>query len=318
MTIAAVFPGQGSQVIGIGIELAQKFDVARKVFNEVNEAIGENLFKIMQSGDEKTLQLTENAQPALMSTGIAVVRVLEYKIGRKIGEVISHTAGHSLGEYTSLVASESLKLSDAARLLRIRGKAMQSAVPVGIGSMVAIIGASIEDVEHFIASAGNTKEVVEIANDNAPGQIVISGHSKSVDLVLDIAKKSGVRKALKLSVSAPFHSSMMNPAALIMSNALDKIKISEPKIPIICNVTAVPETAPNILKQNLILQVTGKVRWRETMESMVRLGVNQVVEMGTGKVLTGLARRCDNNLTTVNLQTSDDIIKWLHTENNLR
>ena len=314
MTIAVVYPGQGSQVLGMGADLSKKYKVARLVFEEVNEALNEDLFKIMQFGDKDILQLTKNAQPAIMAAGIAVSRVVEKETGKKIAQIASHTAGHSLGEYTSLVSAESLTLSDAAKLLRIRGEAMQSAVPVGLGTMVAMIGVSIDDVEHFIASVGDLNGIVEVANDNAPGQVVISGHIKALNSVIKFAEESGVKRSIKLSVSAPFHSSLMEKAAETMSEALSKIKINEPKIPIICNYNAIPETAPNLLRENLINQITKKVRWRESMENLSNLGINQIVEMGTGKVLTGIARRCVKNIQCQGLETPEEIVKWIANE----
>ena len=315
MSIAVIFPGQGSQVVGMGVRLAKEFKVAKILFDEIDDALNEKLSDIMKNGDEIKLQLTKNAQPALMATGIAVVKVIEKLSGKSITNIASHTAGHSLGEYTALVASQSLKVSDAARLLRLRGLSMQSAVPVGMGGMVALIGVSIEDVEHFIASVSNIKGVVEVANDNAPGQVVISGDTKPVEAVLDFAKKNGVKRAIKLSVSAPFHSSLMQPAAKKMKLALDSIDLLEPKIPVISNVTAVPETAPNLLKNNLVSQITGKVRWRETMEVLPLLGVSQIIEMGTGKVLTGLARRGAKDLTSFSIETPEEIINWIEKSN---
>ncbi len=314
MSIAVVYPGQGSQVLGMGADLSKKYKVARMVFEEVNEALKEDLFKIMQFGNQEDLQLTKNAQPAIMASGIAVTRVVEKETGKKIGEIASHTAGHSLGEYTSLVAAGSLTLRDAAKLLRIRGEAMQSAVPVGLGSMVAMIGVSIEDVEHFIASVGDLNGIVEVANDNAPGQVVISGHIPALNSVIKFAEESGLKRSIRLSVSAPFHSSLMEKAAETMSEALKNIKINEPKIPIICNYNATPETAPNLLHKNLINQVTRKVRWRETMEKLSNLGINQIVEMGTGKVLTGIARRCVQNIQCHGIETSEEIVKWIANE----
>ena len=314
MTILAVFPGQGSQIVGMGNEISKNFKSAKLVFDEVDDALNFKLSKIMKEGNESELRLTKNAQPALMATGIAVVKVIEEISGMDLGKIISHSAGHSLGEYTALVSADSISISDAAKLLRIRGEAMQNAVPIGVGSMVAILGASVEDVEYFIASVGNMEGLVEIANDNAPGQVVISGNVEPLDLIIDVAKKSGVRKIIKLSVSAPFHCSLMKPAAEIMKIALEKVKFLEPKVPIISNVSAIPETSPQILKSNLVLQVTNRVRWRETMASLPRLGISQIVEMGTGQVLTGLARRGAKNLQSINLETSAAIKNWLKLE----
>ena len=314
MSIIAVFPGQGSQTIGMGMEVSKTIKSAKNVLDEVDDALNFKLSEVMKEGDEETLRLTKNAQPALMATGIAIVRAVEEISGKNISQIVSHSAGHSLGEYTALVSAGSISISDAAKLLRIRGEAMQNAVPVGKGSMVAILGVSIEDIEYFIGSAGNSEGLVEIANDNAPGQVVISGDLKTLNLITALAKESGVRKIIKLSVSAPFHCSLMKSAADTMEKAFQDINILEPNFPIISNVSAIPETSPQIIKNNLILQVTKTVRWRETMASLSRLGISQIVEMGTGKVLTGLAKRGANNLSALNLETSEDIKKWLNAE----
>ena len=314
MTILAIFPGQGSQKVGMGLELSKKFKSAQMVFEEVDEALSFKLSKVMKEGDNETLKLTENAQPALMATGIAVVKVIEELTGNSLANIVSHAAGHSLGEYTSLVSAGSLKISEAARLLKIRGIAMQNAVPVGRGSMVAILGASIEDVEHFIALVDNSNGIVEIANDNAPGQVVVSGNVEALKILIQLAKDRGIRKIIPLSVSAPFHCSLMKPAAENMEIALEKVKLEEPDFPIICNVSSIPETSTQIIKNNLILQITHRVRWRETMETLSRLGISQIVEMGTGKVLTGLAKRGAPELNSLNLETSEDILQWLKIE----
>ena len=314
MSIIAVFPGQGSQTIGMGMQVSKTIKSAKNVLDEVDDALNFKLSEVMKEGDEETLRLTKNAQPALMATGIAIVRAIEEISGKNISQIVSHSAGHSLGEYTALVSAGSISISDAAKLLRIRGEAMQNAVPVGLGSMVAILGVSIEDIEYFIGSVGNSEGLVEIANDNAPGQVVISGDLKTLNLIIALAKESGVRKIIKLSVSAPFHCSLMKSAADTMEKAFQDINILEPNFPIISNVSAIPETSPQIIKNNLILQVTKTVRWRETMASLSRLGISQIVEMGTGKVLTGLAKRGANNLSAINLETSEDIKKWLNAE----
>ena len=222
MTILAVFPGQGSQKVGMGLELCNNFKSAQMVFDEVDEALSFKLSKVMKEGDDETLKLTENAQPALMATGIAVVRVIEELTGKTLSKIVSHAAGHSLGEYTSLVSAGSLTIYEAARLLKIRGMAMQNAVPVGQGSMAAILGASIEDIEHFIALVDSSNGIVEIANDNAPGQVVVSGNVEALKILIQLAKDSGIRKIIPLSVSAPFHCSLMEPAAENMEIALKK------------------------------------------------------------------------------------------------
>ena len=314
MSIIAVFPGQGSQTIGMGMQVSKTIKSAKNVLDEVDDALNFKLSEVMKEGDEETLRLTKNAQPALMATGIAIVRAIEEISRKNISQIVSHSAGHSLGEYTALVSAGSISISDAAKLLRIRGEAMQNAVPVGLGSMVAILGVSIEDIEYFIGSVGNSEGLVEIANDNAPGQVVISGDLKTLNSIIALAKESGVRKIINLSVSAPFHCSLMKSAADTMEKAFQDINILEPNFPIISNVSAIPETSPQIIKNNLILQVTKTVRWRETMASLSRLGISQIVEMGTGKVLTGLAKRGANNLSALNLETSEDIKKWLNSE----
>ena len=314
MTILAVFPGQGSQKVGMGLELCNNFKSAQMVFDEVDEALSFKLSKVMKEGDDETLKLTENAQPALMATGIAVVRVIEELTGKTLSKIVSHAAGHSLGEYTSLVSAGSLTIYEAARLLKIRGMAMQNAVPVGQGSMAAILGASIEDIEHFIALVDSSNGIVEIANDNAPGQVVVSGNVEALKILIQLAKESGIRKIIPLSVSAPFHCSLMEPAAENMEIALKNIKLVEPDFPIICNVSSIPETSTQIIKNNLILQITHRVRWRETMESLSRLGINQIVEMGTGKVLTGLAKRGAPELNSLNLENSEEILQWIKLE----
>ena len=314
MTILAIFPGQGSQKVGMGLELSKKFKSAQMVFEEVDEALSFKLSKIMKEGDDETLKLTQNAQPALMATGIAVVRVIEELTGKALSKIVSHAAGHSLGEYTSLVSAGSLTIYEAARLLKIRGMAMQNSVPVGQGSMAAILGASIEDIEHFIALVDSSNGIIEIANDNAPGQVVVSGNVEALKILIQLAKDSGIRKIIPLSVSAPFHCSLMKPAAENMEIALKNIKLVEPDFPIICNVSSIPETSTQIIKNNLILQITHRVRWRETMESLSRLGINQIVEMGTGKVLTGLAKRGAPELSSLNLENPEEILKWIKTE----
>ena len=309
-----VFPGQGSQFVGMGKDLIDSFPEIKVTFEEVNDALDQNLSSLMFDGPEDKLILTENAQPALMATGIAVVRVIEELTGKTLSKIVSHAAGHSLGEYTSLVSAGSLTICDAARLLKIRGMAMQNAVPVGQGSMAAILGASIEDIEHFIALVDSSNGIVEIANDNAPGQVVVSGNVEALNILIQLAKDSGIRKIIPLSVSAPFHCSLMEPAAENMEIALKNIKLVEPDFPIICNVSSIPETSKQIIKNNLILQITHRVRWRETMESLSRLGINQIVEMGTGRVLTGLAKRGAPELSSSNLENPEEILKWIKTE----
>ncbi len=256
------FPGQGSQAVGMGVALAAEHSVARQVFDEVNDALGEDLFALMAEGPEDEIRLTRNAQPALLATSMAGLAVLREKTGKNIADLASYTAGHSLGEYAALTASGSLGLADAARLLRLRGESMQNAVPVGEGAMAAILGADEALIDEIVTDASDAG-VVQLANDNAPGQIVISGATGAVEKAMEIAKDKGLRKVIKLPVSAPFHCSMMSPAAEVMAEALDGVDFADAVVPVVCNVTAAPETKADALKANLVTQVTGRVRWRE-------------------------------------------------------
>lgn len=311
MTRALVFPGQGSQFVGMGKSLADAEPAARLVFEEVNDALSQDLSKIMWQGPEEDLRLTENTQPALMAVSLAVIRILEAG-GLKIDEIASHVAGHSLGEYSALAATGAFGIADAAKLLKLRGQAMQRAVPVGEGAMAAILGLGMDDVNAVCDEAAEG-EIVVAANDNADGQIVVSGHKGAVERAIDIAKEKGAKRGLLLPVSAPFHCPLMKPAADEMKAALADVDIRRPVLPVIANVLAVPISEPEGIKTLLVEQVTGAVRWRESVGSMTSLGINQMVEIGAGKVLSGLARRIDRDLATANLQDPTDIEAFVAT-----
>lgn len=305
MTRALVFPGQGSQYVGMGKSLAEAFEPARLVFEEVNDALSQDLSKIMWDGPEDDLRLTENTQPALMAHSLAVVRVLESG-GLKVGELASHVAGHSLGEYSALAAAGAFSVADAARLLKLRGQAMQRAVPVGEGAMAAILGLSLEDVSAVVEEAAKG-QVVVAANDNADGQVVVSGHKAAVERAIEIAKEKGAKRGMLLPVSAPFHCPLMQPAADEMKAALIDVTIERPVVPVIANVLAAPVSEPEGIRNLLVEQVTGAVRWRESVASMGSLGIDELIEVGAGKVLCGLARRIDRDLKTANIQDPADI-----------
>lgn len=306
MTRAFVFPGQGSQTVGMGKELSLNMPVAAQVFEEINDALGQNLSQLMFEGPQEDLTLTQNAQPALMAVSVAVMRVLEKDFEVKLSDVAAFVAGHSLGEYSALTISGAIGLGDTARLLKLRGEAMQRAVPVGVGAMAALLGLDFEVAEQVAAEAAQG-EVCTAANDNADGQVVISGHKAAVERAIDIAKEKGARRGILLPVSAPFHCSLMQPAADEMAEALAETKISAPVVPIIVNVTAQPESDPENIRKYLVAQVTGKVRWRESILKMNELGVETVVEAGAGKVLTGMVRRICREMTGLSLQSPADI-----------
>ena len=290
MATAFTFPGQGSQKVGMGRELAEAFAVARAVFEEVDEALGHKLSDIIWNGPEETLTLTENAQPALMAVSMATVRVLEEEFGVRMTEHAKYVAGHSLGEYSALAAAGAFSILDTARLLRTRGRSMQHAVPVGEGAMAAILGLDLAQVEAVAGKAAG-EEVCEVANDNAPGQVVVSGHKAAVERAASLAREAGARRAVMLPVSAPFHCSLMAKAAEAMSWALGEVTERAPSVPVVANVTARPENRPAEIVNNLVRQVTGRVRWRESMAFMAADGVDLFVELGAGRVLTGLVRR---------------------------
>ena len=295
MALALLFPGQGSQAVGMGKDLADNFASAKAVFDEVNEALGVDLTQIMWDGPKETLTLTENAQPALMAVSMAVMKVLEVENGFRIKDQAKYVAGHSLGEYSALAAAGALTLADTARLLQIRGRAMQEAVPVGEGAMTALLGVGI-DVGMKVAEQAAEGEVCEVANDNEARQVVLSGSKAAIERAMKLGADHGVRRALPLPVSAPFHCSMMQPAADAMAAALAQVEISKPAVPLVANVLASATDDPEEIRQKLVEQVTGTVRWRESMEYMVKNGVTSFCEIGAGKVLSGLVGRVDKSL----------------------
>ena len=306
MAIAFVFPGQGSQEVGMGRELAQTYAAAREVFEEVDAALSQNLSKIMWEGPKETLTLTENAQPALMAVSMAVMRVLEREKGFSLKDKVKFVAGHSLGEYSALAAAGAFSLADAARLLKLRGQAMQAAVPVGQGAMTALLGVGI-DVARKVAEAAAQGDVCQVANDNEPTQVVLSGSKTALDRVPEIGKGLGVRRAVPLPVSAPFHCALMQPAADAMAAALDAVTVNAPVVPVVANVLAQPISDPAEIKRRLVEQVTGTVRWRECVTYMTANGVTAVYEVGAGKVLAGLAKRIDGSLTAMSIGTPADV-----------
>jgi [acyl-carrier-protein] S-malonyltransferase len=289
MSIAFVFPGQGSQAVGMGKALAEQFASARAVFDEVDAALGQKLSDLMWNGPEDQLTLTENAQPALMAVSMAVVRVLETEHGITMKRAAC-VAGHSLGEYSALAAAGAFSLADAARLLKIRGKAMQAATPVGTGAMAALLGLDFATAS-LVAAEAAQGDVCQAANDNSDGQVVVSGHKAAVERALDIAKAKGAKRAILLPVSAPFHCALMQPAADAMSHALAAAQVNAPVVPVIANVVAGPISDPDMIRAKLVEQVTGTVRWRECVAAMTAMGVTTFIELGAGKVLTGLARK---------------------------
>ncbi len=305
MTIAFTFPGQGSQAVGMGKDLAENFAEARAVFEEVDEALGEKLSDTMFSGPEDKLTLTANAQPALMAVSLAVIRVLEAR-GLDLKAKVAYVAGHSLGEYSALCAAGTFSIADTARLLRIRGNAMQAAVPVGVGAMAAIIGLEHADVQAVCEEAAAIGSC-QIANDNGGGQLVISGEKSAVEKAAGLAADKGAKRAILLPVSAPFHSKLMAPAADAMREALAGVKKANPVVPLIANVRAAPVTDAEEIAALLVEQVTGQVRWRETVEWFAANGVTTLYELGAGKVLTGLARRIDKTINGVSVNGPADI-----------
>ena len=308
MTRAFIFPGQGSQAVGMGKSLAEAFAPAREVFQEVDDALNQKLSRLMWEGPESDLVLTENAQPAIMAASLAILRVLERESGFTLGGHARLVAGHSLGEYSALCAAGAFSLADAARLLKARGRAMQTAVPVGEGGMSALLGAEIDQAEALAAEcAAATSGVCVVANDNAPGQVVISGTKAAIDRAPEVAKAKGIKRAMALNVSAPFHCPLMRPAADKMREALAAVVIRPLAAPLVANVTAAETAEPETIRRLLVEQVTGRVRWRESVLAFRGLGVTTTVEMGGAKVLTGMVKRTDKELANVTLDTPADI-----------
>ena len=306
MAVAFTFPGQGSQAVGMGKDLADAFPEARRVFEEVDEALGEKLSTLIWEGPEETLTLTANAQPALMAVSLAAIRALESR-GFSLRDKVAYVAGHSLGEYSALAAAGFVSIADAARLLRIRGNAMQAAVPVGEGAMAAIIGLDQDAVERACAEAAAAGSGCQIANDNGGGQLVISGAKAAVELAAKLCTDKGAKRALMLQVSAPFHSALMAPAASVMRDALAKVSKSAPVVPVVSNVSVAPSSDPDEIARRLVEQVTGRVRWRETVEWFGANGVSTLYEVGAGKVLSGLTRRINRDIATANIGTPADV-----------
>ncbi len=310
MSRAFVFPGQGSQEVGMGRGLSEAFTSARLVFEEIDDALGQKLSSIIFKGPAEELILTENAQPALMAVSTAVIRVLEEQGNFRIAQKASYVAGHSLGEYSALTSVKALELADAARLLKIRGKAMQAAVPLGKGAMAAILGLGLEEVEEVVLEASQS-EICEVANDNSDGQVVVSGNVSAVERSVEIAKKKGAKRGILLPVSAPFHCQLMQPAADVMRDALMSSRLITPELPVITNVNAQPVRDPEELRNLLIEQITKKVRWRESILSLSNLGVEHIFEVGSGKVLSGLTRRINSDLKAQSIATPAEVETFL-------
>ena len=313
MTTALVFPGQGSQTVGMGKALADQFAVAKQVFDEVDAALGEKLSAIIFEGPQETLTLTENAQPAIFATSLAALRVLESETGFKVAEQASFVAGHSLGEYSALAAAGALSITDAARLLRIRGKAMQQAVPAGRGAMAALLGVDY-DAASEIAKEAAGEDVCTVANDNAPGQVVVSGTRAAVERAVEIAKGKGAKRAVMLEVSAPFHCPLMAMAAGVMQDALSAARFAKPVVPVITNVTASAQSDPETLRRLLVEQVTAMVRWRESVQHMQQQGITRVIEVGAGKVLGGLIKRIAPEIENMNFGLPADLSAFVAAE----
>jgi len=312
MARAVVFPGQGSQAVGMGRELAEAFPAARHTFEEVDEALRQRLSRLMFEGPESDLTLTENAQPALMAASLAVLRVLVQEGGFELARHAAFVAGHSLGEYSALCAAGTFTIADAARLLKRRGQAMQRAVPVGAGTMAALLGLELEAARE-VAEAAREGEVCDTANDNGPGQVVVSGSTAAVERAVKLAAERGARRAIMLPVSAPFHCAMMEPAAREMEEALAAVSMAAPEVPVIANVTAAPVDDPETIRHLLVRQVTGLVRWRESVLYMKREGVDTVVELGAGRVLAGLVKRIDREIAVASVGTPAEIETFLKT-----
>jgi [acyl-carrier-protein] S-malonyltransferase len=310
MSIAFVFPGQGSQAVGMGKALADAFPAARAVFSEVDEALSQKLSTLMWEGPDEQLTLTENAQPALMAMSMAALRVLDVEHGITVAGMARCVAGHSLGEYSALAAAGTFTLADTARLLKIRGRAMQAATPVGTGAMAALLGLDFKTASE-VAAAAAQGDVCQAANDNSDGQVVVSGSKAAVERALDIAKARGAKRAILLPVSAPFHCALMQPAADVMADALAKATMSDPVVPVVANVVAAPLTDAATIRQKLVEQVTGTVRWRECVYAMSDMGIDVFVEIGAGKVLTGLAKKNAPEAKALAVGAPDDIASAL-------
>lgn len=307
MTRAFIFPGQGSQSVGMGKELFETYSVAKDVFQEVDDALSQKLSEMMFSGTAEDLGMTENTQPALMAVSMAVMRVLEKEANIKLQDVVSCVAGHSLGEYSALCAAGAFSLSDTARLLKTRGQAMQKAVPVGVGGMVAILNLDTDIIKAICEEIHTDTCNCSIANNNSPGQIVISGHKEAMEKAAAMAMEKGAKRALPLPVSAPFHSALMQPAADVMREALAAVTVNAPVVDVIANVTTKPTRDPNEIRDLLVQQVTGQVRWTESVEDMCASGVDNFVEIGSGKVLTGLVKRINKEVSTANISNPADV-----------
>ena len=310
MSNAVVFPGQGSQAVGMGKALAESFSEARLLFEEIDDALNQSLSRLMWEGPEDQLTLTENAQPALMAVSLAVMRVLETQGKWRLADKAAFVAGHSLGEYSALAAAGTFSVADAARLLKLRGQAMQKAVPVGVGAMAALLGVELPEAESIAADAA-AGEICQVANDNSSGQVVISGHKAAVDRAIALAAEKGFKRSVLLPVSAPFHCALMQPAADAMAEALGNVALSAPVVPLVANVTAAPTVDPALIRAQLVQQVTGTVRWRESVLAMKGLGVDRLIEAGAGKVLAGLVKRIDKEVSALSLQTPEDIDAFL-------
>ena len=306
MAIAFVFPGQGSQAVGMGLALANAFPVARRTFEEVDEALSEKLSGVMWQGPAETLTLTQNAQPALLAVSIAALRVLETEAGLNLARDAAFVAGHSLGEYSALAGAGAFELADAVRLVRLRGLAMQEAVPVGVGAMAAVLGLEFDAATQVAADAADG-QICAAANDNGGGQVVISGAKEAVERAVEIARARGAKRAMMLPVSAPFHCRLMEPAAAVMARALADVAVKQPVVPVIANVVAAPVVEPERIVRSLVEQITGTVRWRESVAFMAAQGTRAFYELGSGKVLSGLIKRIAEGADTLAVGTPQDV-----------